>query len=147
MGNPQKGEITFEAGGKDYTLVFSNNAFCVLEDYLGRGVLDIYDEIGSWSPPLDAKGKPKPETEKEATARAKRIKLSFCRALFWAGLKDRHPEMTIEAAGNLMDEVGGLVGVMKIIANGVAAASPAAKEGGSARPPKKPGGRGTGPAS
>lgn len=140
-----KGEVSFAAGDKTYTLVFSNNAFCALEKHLNRGIFEIYEEIASWSPKLDAKGKPLPETKGEMEARAKRIRLGFCRALFWAGLSERHPELTLEEAGALMTDAGGLIGVMNLISTGVSASHPA-PEAGSSRPKKGPR-RGTGSAS
>lgn len=137
MDNPLKGEVSFEADDKTYTLIFSNNAFCALEKHLDCGIFDIYDEIASWSPKTDGKGKPLPETKQETEARARRIRLGFCRALFWAGLNERHPEITLEEAGRLMTAAGGLIGVMNLIATGVAAAQPKAEPGGVARPEKR----------
>ncbi|WP_441280505.1 hypothetical protein [Tardiphaga sp. 862_B3_N1_1] len=147
MQNPYKGEISFEASGFQYKLVYSNNAFCALEDHLGRGILDIYEEIGSWSPKRDAKGKVLPETEKDAADRAKRIRLSFCRSVFWAGLLDRNPDMTLSQAGDLMTAVGGLMPVMRLIMSGIVAAQPEDTESQGARPPKGAKRSGTGSAS
>lgn len=140
MDNPIKGEVSFEAEGKAWTLVFDNNAWCALEAHLDRGILDIYQEIGSWSPPMDDKGEPLPETPQQANVRAKRIRMGFCRALFWAGLTARHRGMTIERAGTLMTSAGGLLGVMNLIAKGVSLAQSGTDEGqqtkAAARPPK-----------
>jgi hypothetical protein len=126
MGNPEKGEVSFQAGGETYTIVFSNNAWCVLEAHLDRGILDIYSEIESWAPKTDAKGKPIPETKEQEQARVKRIKLGFCRALFWAGLIDRHPDLTVKQAGEIMTSAGGLLPVMNLITTGILHSQPEA---------------------
>lgn len=41
MANPHKGEVAFEAGGKDYTIRLSTNAICSLEAELGVGFGEI----------------------------------------------------------------------------------------------------------
>ena len=41
MGNPYKGEVQFTAGGKSYTLYFSINAMCELEEALGDGIVQL----------------------------------------------------------------------------------------------------------
>jgi hypothetical protein len=45
-----------EAEGQRYTLVFDNNAFCALEAHLKIGIMEIYEEIGSWAPPIGPTG-------------------------------------------------------------------------------------------
>lgn len=147
MANPVKGETTFEARGKKYTLVYSANAYASLEEELNCGIFEIYDRLNSWSPPRDAKGKPKHETAEQTAARMAGVRIGFARAVFWAGLLDRHPEITIREAGDLMSEVGGIVGVYGLIMGGVVKSMPTDQESGSARPPKEAGKGGTGRAS
>lgn len=147
MQNPHVGEISFEAGGKRRRLVYTNNSFCALEDHLGRGIIEIYADLAALSPKVDAKGKFLPETEAEAAARGRRIRLGFIRAVFWAGLIEDNKEITISQAGDLMEEVGGLMPTINLIMGGVAAAQPASKDQ-DARPPKEAGKRrGTGSTS
>ena len=41
MANPHRGEVQFEAGGKNYTIRLSTNAICSLETELGVGFGEI----------------------------------------------------------------------------------------------------------
>ena len=84
MANPVKGAVSFEAAGKSYTLSYSINALCELEEMLGEGVTEVAAKMGG----------------KGGT------RLSLIRALFWAGLRDHHPEVTIVESGELMREYG-----------------------------------------
>ena len=148
MANPVKGEVSFAARGKKFTLVYSANAYASLEEELNCGIFDIYDKLKSWSPPRDQKGKPKPETTEQMAARMAGVRFGFARAVFWAGLLDHHPEITIGEAGNLISEVGGIVGVYGLIMDGVVKSMPTDQEGGgSSRPPKEARKHGTGRAS
>jgi hypothetical protein len=73
------GEVGFEADGKRYTLCFSVNAICELED-----ALDIsFEEIRTFK---------------------KKTKLG--RAMFWAAMTDNHPDLTLKDAGKIMAAVG-----------------------------------------
>lgn len=134
MDNPMKGEVTFEAAGKTHTLVFSTNASCALEAHLDRGIADVLDEIGTWAQKTDAKGIPIPETMEQMKARAKLVRVSLVRALFWAGLSDHHPELTIEDAGKLMTEIGGMNATVQLLTSGLTASQPDAEETSIARP-------------
>jgi hypothetical protein len=82
MANRLKGEVTVEADGTTYTLVYSVNALCELEDKLGESVAD----IGS----LAAKGK----------------RFSTIRTVFWAGLQDHHPDVDLKEAGRIITAMG-----------------------------------------
>jgi hypothetical protein len=141
MDNPETGDVSFEARGRTFTLRYTTAAFCALEEHLDRGMFDILEELGSWAPKFDAKGKPLPETAEETSARVRRMRLGFCRAVFWAGFHDRHPEITIEQAGELMSEVGGMIGAMNLISKGMEAAQPKKGENAPARPPRRANGR------
>lgn len=93
MANPVKGEVAFEAAGRPYTLSFSVNALCELEEALGLSVARISEVMGDDNS----------------------VSLRNVRALVWAGLRDHHPEVTQVEAGRLIDAVGiaeavGLVG-------------------------------------
>jgi hypothetical protein len=83
MANKAKGEVGFEVDGKSYTLVFSINALCELENQLGGDVANI------------------------AAAGFGGIKrYSTLRATFWAGLTDHHPNMTLQAVGKIINALG-----------------------------------------
>lgn len=138
MANPHKGEVSFDVDGVTYTLHYSTNAYCELEDLLGRGFGDIAMEMQSWSPPLGPDKKPLPETAEVAQKRIGKIKLSLMRAVFWAGLRDRHPDITVRQAGDLMSDMGGGGPVMEQVSRAMAAAMPDEAAGAGDARPRKP---------
>lgn len=101
MSNRTKGEIGFDAGGKRYTLCFSVNALCALEDRLEIGAVTVAQQM----------------------ADASTMRIGTARALFWAGLQDAHPELTLDAAGAVMSEIG-ITAAVEVISKGMAAAFP-----------------------
>ena len=80
MDNPKRGEVSFEYEGQKYTLHFSTNAICALEESLDQ-------DIGSL---LEAMESDKPS-------------MRLMRALFLAGLSDNHPDIGLPDAGKLID--------------------------------------------
>jgi hypothetical protein len=80
-----KGEIGFDADGQHYTLVYSFNALCVMEQRLGRSPI-------AWMEAL----KSSPEN----------MLFTDLRTLFWSGLGDYHPALTEADAGTIMTHVG-----------------------------------------
>jgi hypothetical protein len=76
--NPMKGEVSFEASGETYTLQFSIDALCVLEEKLDMSV------------------------GKMAAKLADDPRLSFLRTVFWGGLQANHPKVTVKEAGDLI---------------------------------------------
>ncbi len=142
MDNPETGDVSFEANGRTYVLRYTTAAFVALEAHLDRGILDIYEELATWSPPFDpATRLMLPETPEQLVARVKTMRLGFMRALFWAGFHDLHPEVTIDQAGELLKAVGGMMAAYKLVVEGVSRAQPRGGEGASARPPRGPAGR------
>jgi hypothetical protein len=85
MANKVRGEVGFEADGRAWTLAYSTNALCELEEELDDVVVSIADLLNG--------------------AGGKR-RLSTLRAVFRAGLLDRHPEVTTADAGRLIDAIG-----------------------------------------
>ncbi len=79
MVNKVKGEVTLQHGGATYQMRLDFNALAEFEDALGGDVnaLTILQSASG----LNAKK---------------------TRALFWAGLKQCHPEMTLELAGSIL---------------------------------------------
>ena len=134
MANPLKGEIEFEAEGKTYTFRLSVNACCELEGNLGRGFLDISNEMNSWSTPVDDKGDPVGEMSEQVTERVGRIRLGVLRAVVWAGLRQHQPEITIPQAGEIITALGGMLGAIELIRKSFAVAMPQ-KDDDTARPP------------
>lgn len=86
MANRVIGEASFDLGGKKYTLCFNNDALVQLEDQLDRGIVAITSEVQLW------------------TKEPERIRLKWIRALLWAGLRKHHPNMSIEDAGELIEQ-------------------------------------------
>lgn len=84
MANKHKGEVSFEVAGVNYTMRFSANALCELEDALDMGINAVATQLGN-----------------PASLRLKTV-----RAVFWAGLRDHHPDMTTVQAGDLVTELG-----------------------------------------
>lgn len=83
MGNKNRGDCELESGGKVYTLRYSTNALCEVEAILEKP----FDQVL-----LDfASGK---------------ISMINTRAMFYSGLREHHPDLTITESGNLLDEVG-----------------------------------------
>lgn len=118
MANPHRGEVSFDAEGAAYTLRYSANSICELEDLLNRSIVSVSEEMASWS--------------KDSL----KIRMSLIRAVFWAGLRDRHPEMTIREAGELILSAGGILKAMEYISEAFSAAFPSEEGNGAARPTK-----------
>lgn len=133
MANRQKGEVAFTAAGKSYRLRFSTNALCELEDITGRGVTDVMLELASWMPPTDDKGKPIEESPDQMKARASKMRMGFVRDVFCAGLRDQNPDINVKEAGDLIQDVGGMIRVMDLINSAFAAGFDTGKK---PRPPK-----------
>jgi hypothetical protein len=119
MANAARGEAAFEIEGKTYTLSFSINALCELEDAMGEGVTAVTRRLSDES----------------------KLRLRDVRTVFWAGLRDHHPEIDLAGAGNLMTALG-QVEAIEIVGKALALAFPA----GDGRPLAKgpPAARGTG---
>lgn len=84
MANPHRGAVALEAGGKVYSLRFTTNSICELEDSLGKPIMQIVSDM-----------------QGESGASMKMI-----RSLVWAALLDGHPDMGPKEAGALIDEAG-----------------------------------------
>lgn len=84
MANIQRGQVELKAGDKTYTLQFTVNAICELEARLGLGIAKIAKTM---SEPAE-------------------VSLTFARALAWAALRSHHPNLTLDQAGDIVQEVG-----------------------------------------
>lgn len=144
MANPHKGEVSAEIAGTSYKFVLSVNGICAVEDLLNRTWLDICVELGSWGPKTGKDGKPIEESDID---RARRIKTSLVRALFWAGLQEHHGSVTLKQAGGLMGQVSTEGGPLGIVLRLFDLALPESDKDTPENPPK-PGNpsHGTGPA-
>jgi hypothetical protein len=105
MANPEKGETSVVIAGVSYTLVMTFNAGVQLQSLLSEGKPEAV--------PMDA-----------ILARAMKGDLICLRALFWALLLEHHPKMTPEQAGKLIDAVGGLETLNKLVDRAVTQSGP-----------------------
>ena len=78
MANPNRGEVALVIDGATYTLLYSVNALCNLEDRMGKPINEILATLG------------------ESTG------LKSLRTLLHCGLSQRHPEVTELIAGDLL---------------------------------------------
>jgi tail tube GTA-gp10-like protein len=114
MANPHKGEVEFTVGKKVYTLKFSINAMCELENALGGSVVDIANTLSDPS----------------------KMGVKTMRTVFWAGLRDHHEALDEIEAGRVMDELG-LVEASQLVATAFAKAFPEAQAPGPLPAPKR----------
>jgi hypothetical protein len=106
MSNAHKGEVSFKVQDAEYTLVMSWNAMCELEA----------------------------ETEKSLPTVLKDLqRATTVRALLWALLRTKHPDITLTQAGNIIDQVGP-VKTTEVIMRAIGAAQPKTPKGGTANP-------------
>lgn len=82
MANQHRGQVDLKAGDKIYTLSFSINAMCELEDLLGEPISQIAKSLGD------------PQS----------VRMSTVRALVWAALRDHHSDIDLKGAGDLVAE-------------------------------------------
>ena len=92
MTNRVKGEVPLKAGDRTYTLRFSANAICELEDQLDMGINQIAKQM--------------------ADPEAMRMKTVI--AVVWAGLRDHHPDITLAQAGEIITDAS-LIGSMEAV--------------------------------
>lgn len=112
MANRERGEVSFEASGKSWTMKIDTNAMCEIEAMTGKGIAEIGQLLGN---------------EKTAT-------MTLMRAVFCGALQQHHGGITLREAGGLIDEIGAEQAGL-LIGQAFEAAFPAAKAG-EARPRK-----------
>jgi hypothetical protein len=106
LPNP-RGHVSFEAGGRTWTLVYSINALIEIEESLGVAVKDVGRILSS------------PDG----------VPLKTLRTLFRCGLVDHHPEVDDKTAGVLMSEIGLNGEAVEVMARALNAAFPPADPG------------------
>lgn len=119
MANKIKGEVDFHVNGDTvYTLVYTINAICELEDHLGASLQSVMArfERGEWD-------------------------FRLLRDVFWAGLLTNH-RMDRTAAGDLMTAVG-IPSAMEKVTESLQRSFPDMVKGGDETPGKPGGGTGT----
>lgn len=84
MANRERGEVELKAGEKSYTLRLSYNAIAEIETLLDKGINDIAEMLRD---PKD-------------------FRIGTWRAVLWGALRDRHPEVDLLTAGEIMGQAG-----------------------------------------
>jgi hypothetical protein len=123
--NPHRGEVPLTIGGQQFTLRCSVNAICTIEEQMGKGIVAIVMDLQRGN-----------------------ISLTLIRAMLWAMLQEKHPDVTLMEAGEMIPLAGGVDKIKEVFEDAFATAFPEAAERSGMRPPKP--GRpknGTGPVS
>lgn len=88
MANRERGEVGMTIGGEAYTLVLNTNAMALLETLFSTAEKEVtFDQV---------------------LARINAGSVRHIRGFVWAALKQFHPTITIEKAGDLIQQAGGL---------------------------------------
>ena len=98
-----RGEETFQADGKTWTLRFGNSAICSAEEHFKQPFGEIVNELGGTG-----------------------FYFTKFRTLFRLGLRHHHSGATDEVASNLIDEIG-VAEALRITVESIKAAMPKAK--------------------
>jgi hypothetical protein len=84
MANPHRGQVALKAGDREFTLSFSINATCNLEDHFDLPIAKIAKKL----------------------EKADEIRMGDIRAIIWAALGDNHPEIDLLEAGRIASAAG-----------------------------------------
>lgn len=88
MENTRRGDVSIDINGKQYRLVLDIGAMCAVEAQMST---DDYDA-----------------TFGEIIAKAEKGSIRCLRALWWGTLIRHQPEITLEQASELIQDIGGL---------------------------------------
>lgn len=119
MANPLRGEVPLPCGDQTYMLRFSINALASLEDELDMPIAAVAALLSDES----------------------KLRLGTLRLIFRAALSDRHPELSLEQVGDIM-QAAGINTAAAALGRAFAAAFPSAE--GAEERPRKPKQDGTG---
>lgn len=108
MANPHRGEVAFTANGKMWTLKFGANAFATMERRFGVKLAKLGDILAD-------------------------VGAADLISLVAIGLKKYHPEITEDAAGDLIDDIG-LIEAGKLIGEAINLAVPTGEAAAEANP-------------
>ncbi len=103
MANPHRGSVALQAGDTAYSLSFSINAICELEDAMGKPVAQIAEDLRD-----------------EAN-----VRMSTIRKVVWAALLDHH-DLDLKEAGTVATDAG-LPACMEAVGKAFALTFPEAK--------------------
>lgn len=128
MANREKGEVDVSLAGRPFTLVFRTNEIVALETLLSTPTTRVR----------------LPEVIYEMAMGS----ITHIRAFLWASMRKFHKDMTLEAVGELIDDVGGGEKVLEVIGEVKASLYPDPQDVEKVGRPQKPRRtRGTGAAS
>lgn len=114
MANPLKGEVDMQVGEATYTLALTIHEIIKIEDLLDIGILEIQEWFNDRS----------------------KIRAGNMRAMLWAALQRNHPEITLEAATDIM-AAAGLVPVVVKLGEAIQASFPKAEKAATENPQKR----------
>jgi hypothetical protein len=83
VANKQRGEVDLSHDGKTYTLKFSINALCELEDAMGLRFDEIFSALGERS-----------------------MSMNELRSMLWGALRDNHPDIEKKVVGEIIEGMG-----------------------------------------
>ncbi len=105
MGNKNRGEVSFEADGKTWTLALGINALCELEDEFGTPINEVFASMDNG-----------------------RVNVRTLRSMMRAGLARHHGAVSHFETGDLIEAVG-LTETARLIGDAVKSALPDATPG------------------
>ena len=117
MANKHRGEVELTAGDEIYTLLFSVNALCDLEEHFDMPIGRVSDMLND----------------------PNNVRLTDLRALLLFALKEHHPDLVFTDAGRIATDAG-IPETMAKLGQAFVAAFPEEKKGGN---PPAPKGRGS----
>lgn len=83
MANIQKGEVSFEALDKSWTIKLGTNAMCEIEDATGYSINDIGDKLSG-----------------------DHFNMKLMRTVFVSGMVEFHADIDEQTVGNVIDDIG-----------------------------------------
>lgn len=113
MANTERGEVSFQADGRNWTMKIDTNAMCEIEEMTGHSIA----EVG------------------QLLSNPKTASIKLMRAVFYGGLATRHEDLNINQAGRLIDILT-LPKAVEIIGEAFQIAFPQQQKGAKPRPPK-----------
>lgn len=102
MGNQNTGAVEIVADGKTYTLRYSVNALCLLEERAKMSFPEIATQMAD---PV-------------------RVSMTLVRHLLHAGLSDYHSEVSLRQAGEMIPVLGGIYAALEPIGRALGFAFP-----------------------
>lgn len=115
--NPVKGESSFVADGKTYTLRFTFESLVQVEQHFGKRIVRVFGDLMS---------------SEDGPA------LADLRFVVWQGLRHHHPEMTVEQAGDVIFSAMQERTILAVLERAVLAAFPSISEEGAKPGPQTP---------